>query len=56
MEPDGGCAAGPNPELCRRQVSNDRNHVFTNLLDGVSGRLEQRLNAMDRAAEPDLGR
>src|SRR4051812_2277181 len=54
MEPDRRGAAGQSPELRRREVLHDGKHVFADLEDGVGGGLEQRLDAGDRAAEPDF--
>jgi hypothetical protein len=34
---------------------NDREHILTDLQDGMRGRLQQRLNSRDRPSKPHLG-
>ncbi|MBA3444584.1 MAG: hypothetical protein H0T58_07005 [Gemmatimonadales bacterium] len=55
MKSNRGGASGPGPELCRSQVLNDWYYVLADLLYGVGGRLQQRVDARNRTAEPNFG-
>jgi hypothetical protein len=54
METDCGHTPWPSPELDRREVLHDRKHIFSDLEYSVGGGLQQRLDAGDRAPQPDF--
>ena len=43
------------PQLFVREVRDHGRHVFADLLQGVRGRLQVRLDAGHRSAQPDFG-
>jgi hypothetical protein len=54
VEPDGGGTSRSGPELGWGQVLDDGEHIFSDLEQRVGGGLQQRPDAGNRSAEPDL--
>ena len=54
VEADCRRTSRPSPELGRREVLDNGKHVFANLEQRVGDWLQQRLDARNRAAQPDL--
>src|SRR5215204_4229774 len=54
VKPDRRSPTRTCPELNRSEIPDNGKHVFSDLEQGMGGRLQERVNTCDGAAEPDL--